>query len=481
MLNLFGKKSPRQPILLLNSATGQKEEFKSLKSGQVTMYSCGPTVYDHIHIGNLRSYLLPDLLTRLFLHTGYRVKSTINFTDFGHLSDDGDAGEDKMMKGMKRDGYAITLDNMRVFAEPYIDSFKVDNLTFGNLPPTNYTRASDYVREQIALIRALEEKGYAYKISDGLYFDISKFPSYGRLGNLDIEKMKAGARVEVNPEKRHPADFALWKFSDLGFESRWGKGFPGWHIECTAMAFATLGKRIDVHTGGEDLMYTHHNGEIAQAESATGKQYVGYWLHNAFVTIDKAKIAKSAGNGIRLKQLADRGFSPLDYRFWLLQSHYRTTANFTWEALAASKVALGRLRRLIYEELASVRSGYINNEYEEKFVAALSDDLDTPKAITILWDLAKDKNIDNKDKLATIRLFDSLLSLGLSKDAEEGRAELGVVEEEDLPTEVVELLSRREAARQGKDFPLSDKLRDELRSQGFEVKDTAEGQQLTRF
>lgn len=481
MLNLFGKKSARQPILFYNTATGQKEEFKSLKSGQVTMYSCGPTVYDHIHIGNLRSYLLPDLLTRLFLHNGYRVKSTINFTDFGHLSDDGDAGEDKMMKGMKRDGYTITLDNMRVFAEPYIDSFKSDNLTFGNLAPTNYTRASDYVRQQIALIRALEEKGYAYKISDGLYFDIAKFPAYGRLGNLDLEKMKAGARVEVNPEKHHPADFALWKFSAEGWESRWGKGFPGWHIECTAMAFATLGKQIDIHTGGEDLMYTHHNGEIAQAECATGKKYVGYWLHNAFVTIDKAKIAKSAGNGIRLKQLADRGFSPVDYRFWLLQSHYRTTANFTWEALAASKVALGRLRRLIYEELAGVRSGYINNHYEEKFVAALSDDLDTPKAIATLWDLVKDKSVNNKDKLATIHLFDSLLSLGLSKDPEEGRAELGVVEEVDFPKEVVELLSRREAARQAKDFTLSDKLRNDLRTQGFEVKDTAEGQQLTKL
>ncbi|MEX2340849.1 MAG: DALR domain-containing protein, partial [Candidatus Paceibacterota bacterium] len=372
------------------------------------------------------------------------------------------------------------LDNMRVFAEPYIASFKSDNVTFGNLPPTNYTRASDYIRQQIALIRTLEEKGYAYQISDGLYFDISKFPAYGRLGNVDVKKMKAGARVEVNPEKRHPADFALWKLSAFGFESRWGRGFPGWHIECTAMAFATLGKQIDIHTGGEDLVHTHHNGEIAQAECTTGKKYVNYWLHNAFVTIDKAKIAKSAGNSIRLKQLADRGFSALDYRYWLLQSHYRTTANFTWEALAASKVALGRLRRLIYEELAGVRSGYINTEYEEKFVAALSDDLDTPKAIAVLWDLAKDKSVDNKDKLATIHLFDSLLSLGLSKDPEEGRAELGVVEEEDLSSEVTEMLTRREVARQAKDFILSDRLRDELRLKGFEVKDTAEGQQLMR-
>lgn len=479
MLNIFAPSLPRQPIMLHNSATGKKEEFSPLKAGKVTMYSCGPTVYDHIHIGNLRAYLLPDLLTRLFLYNGLRVNSTINFTDFGHLTDDADAGEDKILKGMKRDGYDVTLENMRVFVEPYIQSFKDDNLAFGNRPPVQYTRASDYVRQQIALIRALEEKGYAYKTSDGLYFDVSKFPAYGVLGNVDIEKLKAGARVEVNPEKRHPADFALWKLGDLGWESRWGKGFPGWHIECTAMAFATLGKQIDVHTGGEDLQYTHHNGEIAQAEAATGKHYVNYWLHNAHISIDSKKISKSLGNGIRLRQLIDRGFSGLDYRYWLLQSHYRTTANFTWEAMEASKAALYRLRRLVYEELGEIRPGYINTDYENRFVSAISDDLDTPKAVAVLWDLVKDKSIDKADKLATIHFCDSLLSLGLSHDPQQGRAELGVVEESDVSREVAELLERRGKAREAKDFPLSDQLRDQLRTHGFEVKDTPEGQQLT--
>ncbi len=481
MFRLFKSLANHEPIRLYNTATKQKEVFRPLKSGRVTMYSCGPTVYGHIHIGNLRAYLLPDLVARLFLYNGYRVDSTINFTDFGHLTDDADHGEDKMVKGMKREGYEITLENMRVFAEPYIDSFKADNLAFGNRPPSQYARASDYVTAQIKLIETLEQKGYAYRISDGVYFDISKFPKYGVLGNVDVAEMKAGARVEVNEEKRHPADFALWKLADLGWASRWGKGFPGWHIECTAMAFATLGRQIDIHTGGEDLKYTHHNGEIAQAEAVTGKPYVGYWLHNAHITIDHMKIAKSAGNGLRLKHLADRGFSPADYRYWLLQSHYRSGANFTWEAMEAAKSALLKLRRLVYEELGEVRAGRIDEAFEKRFVARMSDDLDSPRALAVLWELARDPKVSPGSKLATIHAFDTLLGLGLSEDVAAGRAALGLVEEEDVPTEVEELLTRREAAREAKDFPLSDQLRDELKDLGYEVKDTPEGQKLSRL
>lgn len=480
MFRLFAAYAAHEPIRLHNTATRRLEVFRPLKSGRVTMYSCGPTVYDHIHIGNLRAYLLPDLLTRLFLYNGYRVDSTINFTDFGHLSDDADAGEDKMMKGMQREGYEITLPNMRRFAEPYIESFKEDNLSFGNRPPTQYARASDYVTAQIRLIETLEQKGYAYRTSDGVYFDIAKFPAYGLLGNVDVAKLRAGARVEVNTEKRQPADFALWKLSDLGWPSRWGKGFPGWHIECTAMVFSTLGKQIDVHTGGEDLQYTHHNGEIAQAEAVTGKPYVGYWLHNAHITIDNMKISKSLGNGLRLKHLADRGFSPAVYRYWLLQTHYRTTANFTWPGLEAAKTALLRLRRLVYEELGDLRPGRVDEAYEHRFVAALSDDLDTPKALAILWELVKDDTIAAESKLATIHAFDSLLGLGLSEDVRAGRAALGLVEPEALPIEVSELLKTREAARQAKDYARADQLRDAIKARGFEVKDTPEGQQLTK-
>lgn len=484
MFSLFSssrKPKNSDPIYLYNSASRKKEAFKSIKAAEVTMYSCGPTVYDHIHIGNLRAYLVPDLLKRLFLYNGYRVKSTINFTDFGHLSDDADSGEDKMVKGMKREGLPITLDAMRGFAEPYIESFKKDNLAFGNLPPTHYTRASDYIKEQIKLIQTLEEKGYTYKTSDGVYFDISKFPAYGQLGNINLEELKAGARVEVNSEKRQPADFALWKNGDLGWPSRWGVGFPGWHIECTAMAFATLGKHLDIHTGGEDLMYTHHNGEIAQAECITGKPYVNYWLHNAHITIRNQKIAKSSGNGLNLSSLQEHGFSPLDYRYWLLTSHYRTTANFSIEALESAKQALVRLKRFVYDELGETKPTQVNETYEQKFLTAMHDDLDTPKAIAILWDLVKDESINHGEKLATVHAFDSLLEIGLSKTADEGRTELGYVKRVSIPEDVKALIAEREVARIANNWPEADRLRDAISAKGYALKDTSEGPQLSKI
>lgn len=469
LFGLWGKKEISSPIHFYNTASGKEETFKPLKTGLITMYSCGPTVYDHIHIGNLRAYLLPDLVTRLFLHYGYKVNSTINFTDFGHLTDDADAGEDKMMKGMRREGFEITLENMRKFSEAYVKSFKEDNLAFGNLAPTQYARASDYVKEQIQLIELLEQKGYTYTISDGVYFDVSKFPKYGVLGNINLNKIKAGARVEVNQEKKHSADFALWKTGDLGWDSRWGKGFPGWHIECTAMIFATLGDHIDIHTGGEDLMYTHHNGEIAQAECATGHQYVNYWLHNAHITVNDQKLAKSAGNGIRLRDLSARGFLPTDYRFWLLQSHYRTTANFTWEALEAARSGLNRLRRVVYEELAAVKPSEVDQAYKNKILTALGDDLDTPTALAYLFELIKDQSISPESKLATLRFADSLLSLGLQKDLEVGQAELGLVS--DIPEEIANLLKEREEARANKDFVRSDEIRDTITASGYAIED----------
>ncbi len=481
MFSFFRRKEvSKEPILLENSLTGEIETFKPLLPGVVTMYSCGPTVYDHIHIGNLRAYLLPDLLTRLFQHEGYKVKSTINFTDFGHLTDDADAGEDKMVKGMKREGYEITLENMRDFALPYIESFKADNAAFGNLPATHYARASDYIKEQKNLIETLEQKGYTYETSDGVYFDISKFPAYGKLGNIDLNAIKAGARVTINEEKKHPADFALWKKGELGWESKWGRGFPGWHIECTAMVFATLGKQIDIHTGGEDLMYTHHNGEIAQAECITKKPYVSYWLHNAHVKINDEKLAKSAGNGLRLSDLITKGYSPLDYRYLLLQSHYRTPVNFTFEALDGAKTALRRLWRFVYEEYDGIIPTETNKTYEARFVLALGNDLDTPGALAILWELIRDKEIKPGAKLATLHVFDSLLNLGLSKNSIDGKAELGRLAGDEIPVEIKNWLQKREAARIARNWDEADRLREALRLQGYEVEDTESGPRLTK-
>lgn len=443
------------------------------------MYSCGPTVYDHIHIGNLRSFLLADLIKRICLYNGYQVKHVINFTDFGHLTDDGDEGEDKMMKALKREGKPISLSAMRDVASIYMKSFKDDNDAFRNIRPTKYTPASEYVREQIRLIQTLYEKGYAYETSDGVYFDISKFPAYGLLGNINVKELQSGARVTVNSEKRHPADFALWKKGLLGWESMWGKGFPGWHIECTAMIFTTLGKQIDIHTGGEDLMYTHHNGEIAQAESVTGKKYVSYWLHNAHLKINDTKIAKSLGNGIRLSGLMDRGFSPLVYRYWLLTGHYRSSMNFTFEALDASKQALFRLRRFVFEECKNV-SGTINESYRVKFHTAINDDLDTAKVIALMWEVVKDTALTNPDKVATLREMDSVIDIGLSDEPSDVVRELGIVTREEIPEEIQELLNKREIARATHNWSEADYLREAINLKGYSIEDSPQGQKISK-
>lgn len=465
------------PIFFHNSASNTKEAFTSLKPGVATLYSCGPTVYDHVHIGNLRSFVMADLIKRVLEYNGYEVQHTINFTDFGHLTDDGDEGEDKMMKALKREGRPITLAAMRDMAQVYMDSFKEDNRLIRNEPPTTYTPASEFVHEQIQLIKTLYEKGYAYETSDGVYFDIAKFPQYGLLGHVDVHALKDGARVEVNPEKHHPADFALWKKGLLGWESTWGKGFPGWHIECTAMAFTTLGKQIDMHTGGEDLKYTHHNGEIAQAESATGKQYVRYWLHNAHLKINDTKIAKSLGNGIRLSSLIDQGFPALAYRYFLLTGHYRSPMNFTMEALESSKQALFRLKRFLFTAPAG---GAVNESYRAQFHAAVNDDLDTPRAVAIVWELMKDTTVSDADKAATVRNFDRVLAIGLSDTPSEVERELGIVKDTEMPAEVRTLADDRVAARTAKDWAEADRLREALNLLGYVVEDTPSGQRISK-
>lgn len=482
MLGVFKSKKPLaepQPIFLYNSASKQKEELQTLKPDKAKVYSCGPTVYDNVHIGNLRAFLMADILKRTLMYNGYQVQSVMNLTDFGHLTDDADAGEDKMMKGLKREGKPVTLSAMRSLADRYIDAFMADAAEMRLLEPTKWTRASDYVRQQINLIKTLEEKGYAYETSDGLYFDIAKFPKYGILGNVDINKMKEGARVEVNPEKKHPADFALWKKGLLGWDSAWGKGFPGWHIECSAMAMTELGKQIDIHTGGEDNKYTHHNAEIAQSEAATGKQFAKYWLHSAFITIEDTKISKSLGNGITMKHLLDRKFTGGDYRYWLLTAHYRSGANFTFDALSGAKKALYRLKRHLFEEYKNAK-GKINADYQKRFVSAINDDMDTPKAIALIWELIKDTNVKPGDKVTTIKSFDEVLGLGLNDNADEIVRELGVISPENLPDEVQTLVDEREAARVVRNWDEADRLREAINLKGYRVVDSPDGQKVSK-
>lgn len=479
--NLFGSSAPviTREIKLHNTATGELEVFTPHNERDVKLYSCGPTVYDYVHIGNLRSFIMADILKRVLIHNGYIVKHTINLTDFGHLSDDGDAGEDKMMKGMQKAGYPITIDSMREYSDQYVDAFKRDIEALRILTPNTWSRASDYVRQQIALIKTLDDRGYTYETSDGVYFDISKYPKYGVLGNIDLDKLKSGARVEVNSEKRHPADFAVWKKGDLGWDSRWGTGFPGWHIECSAMAIDTLGKQIDLHTGGEDLAYTHHNAEIAQSECATGKApFVKYWLHNAFLTIDNTKVSKSLGNTINLRHLHDRGFSGDDYRYWLLTAHYRSQVNFSWDALKAAKQALYRLKRYVYEEFKQ-QTALPSQDYLERFDERLADDLDTPGALAVLWKMMKDDTLDAKTKCGTLMAMDDVLDIGLSDKLDEGARSLGVVAITDLPQDIQDMIDRREAARIARNYVEADALRDAIKDKGYEIEDAATGPKIS--
>ncbi len=443
------------------------------------MYSCGPTVYDYAHIGNLRAYVFVDLLNRTLKYNGYTVKNTINLTDFGHLTGDGDEGEDKMMKGLKRDGKPITLSAMRELSDIYITAFMEDLSELRILPPTTFSRASDYINEQIQLVKTLEQKGYTYETSDGVYFDIAKFPTYGRLGKINLDELRNGARVETNTEKKHPADFAIWKKGLLGWDSSWGKGFPGWHIECSAMAIATLGKTIDIHTGGIDHIHTHHNAEIAQSESATGKLFAKYWMHNEFITIDNTKISKSIGNTLNLRHLTDQGFSGDDYRYLLLTAHYRSPLNFSFDALKAAKQALFRLKRHVYEEYQN-QATKASPAYLERFLTAINDDLDTPKALALAWEVTKDDALDTGVKCATLRDFDRVLGIGLSDKLDDALFKLGVVAEADLPTEIQELMDAREAARAARNWDESDRLRGILNFKGYAIEDTPTGPKVSK-
>jgi cysteinyl-tRNA synthetase len=471
--------APATPLRFYNTLSGTIEDFSSLTPGTVTMYSCGPTVYGNAHIGNLRSYVFSDILRRTLMSAGYDVKHTINLTDFGHLTDDGDAGEDKMMKGLKREGLPVTLTAMRELSERYIVAFKEDIDAMRILPPTTWARASDYVEVQIRLIETLDGKGYTYETSDGVYFDISKFPTYGKLGNIHLDTLRSGARVEVNSEKRHPADFAVWKKGLLGWDSRWGKGFPGWHIECSAMAIATLGKQIDIHTGGIDHVHTHHNAEIAQSEAATGKEFARFWMHNEFITIDNTKISKSLGNDLTLRHLVDNGYSADDYRYWLLTAHYRSPVNFSFDALKGAKQALYRLKRHMYEEYRGVKP-VVDESILDRASAHLGNDLDTPAVLALAWEVVKDASLPQGTKYGTLLAIDSLLDLGLGDDPEEGARSLGIIAKDELPADIQKLVDDREAARIARNWPQADYLREALNFKGYSVEDTPHGPKVTK-
>lgn len=476
MLGMFGKKpEAKAPVMLFNTLGREKQAFTALRGRYVKMYTCGPTVYDFAHIGNLRSYIFADVLRRTLEYAGYDVKQIINITDVGHLSSDSDEGEDKMTAGLKREGKELTLENMRTLAEKYAQAFIADLKELNIETPFAFPRASDHIPDDIAFIQTLFDKAYAYVTSDGVYFDTGKFPKYGVLGGTTSSEDHS--RIGVNREKRHPQDFALWKFnSALGWDAPWGKGFPGWHIECSAMSSRYLGKTFDIHTGGVDHIPVHHNNEIAQSEAASGKKYVNYWLHGAFATIEGKRIGKSEGNAIRLYQLKERDISPLAYRYLVLSGHYRSPMNFTWESLEAAQTALFRAKR-VFADLPD--GGRVNPEARARFEAAINDDLNTAEALAVLWEVLKDEQMSASEKRETVLDFDRVLGLGFGgKDAEGEK--LSVIESDDLPENVRAMVSAREQARKGGNWDEADRLRGDIQAEGYSIEDTAEGPEVRK-
>ncbi len=457
-------------LFLYNTLTGKKEEFKPLIPGTVSMYNCGPTVYNYAHIGNLRAYVFVDVLRRTLERNGYKVKQAMNITDVGHLTSDGDDGDDKMVKALKREGKPFTLEAMREVADFYALAFKNDLTALHINIPEIVEHASDHIPEDIELIKKLEAKGFAYRTSDGMYFDTAKFPNYGKLGNINLEGQRAGARVAVNSEKKNPADFTLWKISanDIGWESPWGKGFPGWHIECSAMSREFLGQPFDIHTGGIDHIPVHHNNEIAQSEAAYDAPLANYWLHNEFVTINEGKMAKSGDNFITLKTLTNRGISPLAYRYYLLGANYRTPMNFSFEALEASQ---NTYYKLLYAFLSlGKESGELDTEYENKFLEEINNDLNTPNALALLFEVQKHSTLSLAQKRALILAFDSVLGLNIEQEAKQLEAEIKTV-----PEEIITLSLRREASRKMKNFEEADNFRKQIMDTGYSVMDTDSG------
>lgn len=461
--------SMKHSLQLFNTLSKSKEFFTPLKK-TVTFYNCGPTVYHDQHIGNFRTAIMVDLAKRTLLAFGYAVKHITNITDVGHLTNDAeDTGEDKIEMGARREGLTA-----KQVARKYEKLYKEDIAALNIIPPFKWTRATEHIAEQISLIKKLERKGYIYKTADGIYFDSSTCSDYGKLAGLHAIKLQAGKRIDLG-DKKNPTDFALWKFAAAGvrrqmeWPSPWGVGFPGWHIECSAMAMKYLGDTIDIHAGGIDLIPVHHSNEIAQAECATGKQFVRFWLHGAFVIEGEEKMSKSKGNVKTMAWIVENGFSPIDYRYLTLQTHYRKELTVTLESLSAARVAHQTMIQFV---LNSPRGGKILADKLEKFNEAIADDLNAPRALAVVWEVLHDAAASDADKRATILKFDDVLGLGLAKVKKEKIT---------ISPAIKTLMEKRAAARASKDWSASDRLRDEIRKCGFEIKDTPDGQTLSKI
>lgn len=482
------------PLKLHNTLTKKTEKFIPQLGSKVSLYTCGPTVYNYLHVGNWFPYIMWDILVRTLIANGYQPQRVMNITDVGHLTgeNDGDAdtGEDKLAKGARREGKTAW-----EVAEMYSEDFLAGMEKLGLISPEHIARATDYIPQQLELVRILKDKGYTYQINDGIYFDTSKFPTYAEFAELDLEAQRAGARVEFNPEKRNPSDFALWKFSpknetrDMEWETPKGllekteekMGFPGWHLECSAIAMHFLGNTLDIHTGGIDHIPVHHTNEIAQSESASGQLFSRFWLHNNHLKSEGTKISKSLGNGYTLQDLEKHSFSPMDYRMFALQSHYRNETNFTWENLQAAKNrlahwrAIAALRHQVHDTLESeVKEMHSDKTImlvaaSQAILEALNDDLNTPEALKVV-DIAF-AQLDGKS-------LRKLHEHGLSQLLETIDETLGLqlqASTQDITDEQKQLILQRNHARTEKNWTQSDEIRDELLKQGIELRDTTSG------
>ena len=478
MINTPLKNTPpnEADIFLYNTLGKTKQKFVPITPGKIGMYHCGPTVYDYPHIGNLKAYVFADTLRRVFEYNGYEVNQVINITDIGHLSSDGDEGEDKMTKAILREGKPMTLISMREIADFYYTSFKDACKDLNILSATTYPFASDHIKEDVEMISTLLEKDIAYKTSRGIYFDTSKKADYGKLGQVDGEE----SRIGEDSEKINYKDFAVWKFDDkLGYDTPFGKGFPGWHIECSAMSSKYLGNSFDIHTGGVDHIPVHHNNEIAQSECAhDGAPLANYWMHNAFLIFDGGKMAKSSGTFITMETLKEKGISPLAYRYWLLTARYSTAINFSYEALEDASRAYAKLIDSISGLLTDAtdknkqqaEESDTFKEYKINFSTFVNDDLDTPKAIALMWSLLKDVEIENNEKIKLIEEYNKVLGLQIIEKAKENK-QMEEDIEENLPEEVRNLIEKREEARKNKDWGESDLLRMKINDLGYKIVD----------
>lgn len=475
-------------LQLHNTLTGKKEEFKSLETGKVKLYTCGPTVYNYAHIGNLSAYTFADTLKRYLEFKGYEVRHIFNFTDVGHLTDDevnqADSGEDKMLKAaLKEKKTPIEIANF------YIDMFFDDAKEMNFKKASFYPRATAHVPQMIKIIGTLIEKGYAYEKNGNVFYDVEKFKEYGKLSNKKIDELKHGARLEKHPDKKHAYDFALWlkapKDHALKWESPWSLGYPGWHIECSAMSMEYLGETLDIHTGAEDNIFPHHENEIAQSEGATGKPFSRFWLHLRHLLVDGRKMSKSKGNFYILKDVLDRGYSPMAFRLLILSSHYRSNINFSWEKMDEASTNLNKITRFVEKlrEISNQSFDLENHEdldpssFMQSFDKALDDDLNTPLALSVLYDFISQINKDLADEefdseeanaaLATWEKMNKILGLKLAQK-----------KDKKIPSKVLELLNKRSLAREEKRYEDADKLRTEIDDAGFLVEDSDEGQKI---